>query len=329
MTRTVKAGERGVDFSFARPPASRLIELGYTFVVGYISVPPAAPAKNITRAQMDEYRAAGLEPFLVWEMSASRANLGANYGTLDGIAAKQEAFARGYTSPILVADDTNTTTGVLGAIMAVGRLFRSLFLGSGGNIDAQEAYMRAFAKACAPYDIGIYGDCDILERCLGLWRIGWLPNAWAWSGSSRAAAEARAKALGAHVLQRKGFYIDNVWAVDPNEAIADFPTPVTPPPIGDDDMKIANNAEVRTMPYGQAAPFTAVFAVGDFKRNIGGEEYRELYGNAPAVALSNAALDAIPDYVPGQSGAVFPQRLTATGTISLHDETLTIAGTVG
>lgn len=200
----VRAGDQGVDCSYAKPPAARLVELGYTFLVGYISVPPSSPDKNITKAQYDEYEAAGLDPYLVWEMTQTRASLGAAAGAQDGRDAKRLAGERGYPigKAILVADDTNTAPG---------------------NIDAQEAYMRAFAGECKPYPIGIYGDVDILERCVGLWVLGWVPNAWAWSGVSRADAEARATAVGAHVLQHKGFYIDNVWAVDPNVAIADFP----------------------------------------------------------------------------------------------------------
>lgn len=216
----VPAGAKGVDFSFAHPPPARLVELGYRFVVGYLSVPPASPAKNLSKTECEAYVAAGLAVLLVWEMSATRASLGAPYGVLDGANAKLMALARGYPQdvPILVADDTNTVAT---------------------NIDTHEAYMRAFAVACAPYPIGIYGDTDILTRCAGLWRIGWLPNAWSWSGASKAQAEAKARALGAHVLQRTGFYIDNTWAVDPNDAIADFPawgTTPNPLPPQEDDM---------------------------------------------------------------------------------------------
>jgi hypothetical protein len=212
---TVKAGEKGVDFSFAKPPGDRLLELGYTFVVGYISVPPSNPAKNISKAQCEAYIAAGLKVLLVWEQTATTPNQGALVGTSNGRDAKLLAEARGYPTdvPILTAVDTNTV--IL-------------------NIAAQEAYVRAFAVACAPYPIGIYGDTDILSRCQGLWRIGWVPNAWSWSGSSRLNTEAKARALGAHVLQRTGYHIDNSWAVDPNEAIADFPAwGKVPPPIGE------------------------------------------------------------------------------------------------
>jgi len=212
MPVTVRAGEKGVDFSFAKPPAARLVELGYTFVVGYISVLPATPAKNISKAQCEGYLAAGLAVLLVFEMSATSPNQGAAVGADHGRAAMREAAPRGYPTdvPILVAVDTNTKDT---------------------NIDAHEGYVRAFAEACHPYPIGIYGDTDILARCKDLWRIGWVPNAWSWSGSSRANSDAKAKALGAHVLQRTGFHIDGLWAVDPNEVIADFPAWGIPVPV--------------------------------------------------------------------------------------------------
>jgi hypothetical protein len=215
----VKAGERGVDFSFAKPPAARLVELGYTFVVGYISIAPASPGKNISQAECEAYLAAGLKVLLVWEMSATRPNLGASVGALDGRNASFQAAIRGYPDdvPILAAVDTNSTPT---------------------NISAHAGYLEAFAANCGPYLIGVYGDTDILTRCSGLWRIGWVPNAWSWSGSSRANAEAKARTLGAHVLQRTGFHIDDKWAVDPNDAIADFPawgTATEPPPPDEED----------------------------------------------------------------------------------------------
>lgn len=204
MSAMVRAGEKGVDFSFSKPPAYRLVELGYTFIVGYISVPPANTDKNLTKEQVDAYLAAGLKVLLVWEINATRANLGDIYGAMDGASAKKLAEALGYPAdvPILVAIDTNTDLS---------------------DIDAQAAYIDSFIHTCWPYNIGIYGDTDILTRCQGQWQIGWLPNAWAWSAGSRLAAEDIAHLLGAHVFQYKGFYIDGTWPVDPNVAQLDFP----------------------------------------------------------------------------------------------------------
>lgn len=304
MTAIVRTGEKGVDFSFARPPAARLRELGYTFVVGYISVYPASPAKNITKPECEAYIANGLKVLLVWEMSATRASLGEMYGKADGANARQLAKARGYPIdvPILVADDTNTIAT---------------------NIDAQEAYMRAFAAACYPYPIGIYGDIDILARCEGLWQVGWLPNAWSWSGSSRKDAEAKARAIGAHVLQHTGFYIDNTWAVDPNEAIADFPAwglelpPPTPTPPGDDDMEVITNDEPHTFTDGNTyQPGVVKWVLGTVKRHLQEEEWRKVYGGVAGIGLSNASLASIPDYAPPTGGGTAPTKFTVslTGT---------------
>lgn len=224
--RTIEAGETGADFSFAKPPAARLVELGYTFIVGYWSVPPSAPKKNLTKAEADIYEAAGLEVYRVWEMSSSRATLGATYGSLDGFAAKALAEADNWprSKPLLVADDCSTTTA---------------------NLPAKIDYMRAFHAAYAR-DIGIYGGVKILTPLVGLWKIGWVPiSAWSWSVNltrlpnettaaynqrGRDAATQAARDVGAHVLQGKSFYLDGVWSIDPNTTISPWPTPVAPPP---------------------------------------------------------------------------------------------------
>lgn len=275
MARTVHAGAKGVDVSFARPPGQRLVDLGYTFGVGYLSVPPASPGKNLTKAECLNYLLY-IFLLLVWEMTAGRANLGALYGTQDGFNAAKLAAQRGAPTdvPILVADDTNTTPQ---------------------NVTAQEAYMRAFAKACAPYPIGIYGDVDILYRCADLWVIGWLPNAWSWSGGSRAIAEATARALGVHVLQHTGYYIDGTWAVDPDECIRPFPAwglGSDPQPVVEDDMDVVTNAEQLTP---TDPPLTVKFAVayrGQSLYHLSGPEWAA-GGSKDGVALSNTDLDAI------------------------------------
>lgn len=237
MSATVRTGETGIDSSFSHPPPARLVELGYTFRVGYISVPPASPGKNITDQECTDTLNAGMKLNLVFEINATRATLGAPFGTLDGLAAKQEALLRGQPTdvPIIMADDTSTTVA---------------------NLPKKVAYMQAADAAAKPFDIGIYGGVKILQATLGLWKIGWVPiSAWSWSvnltklpgettaqynARGRAAARQAAIDVGAHVLQGPGFYIDGVWAVDPNEAIADFPAwgltadPPIPPPGGDD-----------------------------------------------------------------------------------------------
>jgi hypothetical protein len=228
----VVKGRRGIDCSFAVPPPERVLELGFDFVLRYLSVPPSSPAKNWTRAQIEMYREAGIDVGAVWEMSASRPNLGATYGEIDGRSARLEARKLDWPNDVelITACDLNSFVD---------------------NIDRHEMYVRGFHKTNEQEWIGLYGDTDILARTVGVWNIGWVPiGAWAWSGTSRADAIARAKAVGAHVLQSKGYYIDNIWAVDPNDVINDFPLwasktaspppppPPPPPPQGDDTVDI-------------------------------------------------------------------------------------------
>jgi hypothetical protein len=327
----VKAGEKGCDFSFAKPPAARLLELGFTFVVGYVSTPPASPAKNISKAQCEGYLAAGLKVLLVWEMSATSPNQGAGVGAVHGRDAKIAAALRNYPTdvPILCAVDTNTTTA---------------------NIDAHEGYVRAFAAQCAPYPVGIYGDTDILARCSGLWRCGWVPNAWSWSGSSRVNAEAKARLLGAHVLQRTGFRIDGQWAVDPNEAIKDFPAwgttapvpiPPEPPDPVEEDMKailytVTDPAVGGAWFYVSpervvAAPdsadeVTLWVAAGALERDVPADEFRlqlatfQPLGKLHAQAQHVLGVEASADWAaratsaPGSPGQPSPYVVTLTGT---------------
>lgn len=204
MTRVLKAGSTMADFSFTKPPAKRLKELGFDGVVGYISHPPSNPAKNITRAQIKSYLDAGLGVLLVFELNAERPDKGGAYGALDGKSAANLAKALGYPEsvPILIAVDTNTVPA---------------------NKPSHIHYCEQFEKACKPYPVGVYGDTDILSSFRS--QIGWVPNAWSWS-NVRSRAELRAKSIASdyvHVIQLPGYHIDNQWAIDPNDVIKDIP----------------------------------------------------------------------------------------------------------
>lgn len=196
----VNPGELGVDFSFTKPPPALLLTKGYTYVVGYLTEPPSDVGKRLLNPL--DYVNAGLGVLLVWEQSATEANKGYDEGRRDGADARRDASALGYPVhiPILAACDTNTTAA---------------------NAQTQVAYMKGFHETCGT--MGIYGDVDILRATTGYWSIGWLPNAWSWSGSSRADAVAKGRAAGVHVYQSTGFYIDGLYPVDPNRADIAFP----------------------------------------------------------------------------------------------------------
>lgn len=286
MSVLVHKGQTGVDFSFARPPAARLVELGYDFVVGYISVLPAAPAKNITQAQCEEYLAAGLKVLLVWEMNAARANLGSSYGTADGANARTAAANLGYPTdvPILFAVDTG---------------FNGL----------QPAYIRAAAAACIPYPAGIYGGTMILAATLGDWALGWVPiSAYAWSGA-KSVADARAKAIaiGAHCLQYKSFFLDGIWAIDPNVATQDFPAwglsqPV--PPQGEDMATVVTNSQDHVFDGVTYPPGAVKWALLDTQEIVHLGVGHLAYGSPAGMALDNDQLATLPYYQKPSGGGV-------------------------
>ena len=165
MRTMVGIGRRGIDCSFAVPPPQRLRELGYDFAIRYLSVPPASPAKNWTRAQIEWYRSFGIDVGGVWEMDAARPNRGGTYGEIDGSSAR------------LVAQQLDWPLGDEGVPIICGCDLNTLF----DNIDRHEMYVRGFHKTIEEEWIGLYGDTDILARTVGIWNIGWVPiGAWAW-----------------------------------------------------------------------------------------------------------------------------------------------------
>lgn len=98
----------GIDFSGSKPAPQAVRSAGYSFVLGYIS---HDVNKDLSPAQILNYRAAGLEVYLVFETTASRALAGRAAGVSDAQYAASVAKSRGYPDhlPIFFADDTDST----------------------------------------------------------------------------------------------------------------------------------------------------------------------------------------------------------------------------
>jgi hypothetical protein len=69
----------GVDYSFSRPDVAKIKAAGYSFAVRYLS--GGKSAKDVTRAEYDTLRRAGLNVVLVWEQG----NAAARGGHADGV----------------------------------------------------------------------------------------------------------------------------------------------------------------------------------------------------------------------------------------------------
>jgi hypothetical protein len=110
---------KGVDFSYARIPATTLVKSGITHVFRYLS---HDPGKNITKGEYDEYKKAGLTVHLNWETSAARPLDGSGAGITDGQEANRQANALGAPADqaILVSldvDPHSLSDGQWGALM--------------------------------------------------------------------------------------------------------------------------------------------------------------------------------------------------------------------
>jgi hypothetical protein len=158
-------GTKGADYANPNVKIDQLQKMGVKFVGRYIdgTASTRKPSwKVVTKAERKALGVAGIGLVLVFEVAVDNPLKGAAQGRADGGAAAVDAYSLAYDPhfPIVVAVDTDVHSG---------------------NIAVVEAYVRAFAKSCAPYKIGIYGDYDIIERCKDLSQLNWQANAWGWS----------------------------------------------------------------------------------------------------------------------------------------------------
>lgn len=293
-TRTIRIGERGVDFSYSKPPAANIIANGYTFVVGYVSY---TSGKNLSKTLCQQYLDAGLAVLLVWETSQTAANGGRAVGLVHGAEAARQAKTLGYPPDValIAAVDTGPT-----------------------NLPAQEAYLRAFAEA-SYYPLGVYGGTTVMEKVLDLNPLLWVcVAAYTWSGippntpGGVAKAVAKAKAIGAHAIQRSSYSLDGKWPVDPNEVLASMKAwslAPDPQPLSDEEERMyRSNAQTMVIEGVAYDPGKVWFELmpGGQIRHV--EDINEvvvaLGGTADSVVLDtsvrrpNAALLALAPYVP-------------------------------
>src|SRR5882724_1844563 len=213
MIRTIVPGEKGVDFSYTKPPPQLLIDKGYTFCAGYSSF---NPGKNCLKPQ--DYIDAGLAYFDLWEVNQTRCSGGYDLGAIDGLSAMQQAETKGVPQGVALIACCDTNSTVL-------------------NIDAHTRYMYAFESHNTLYGMGAYLDTDLGEAIKNISSLSILPSAWYWSNPiprlpketdadyykrGQAGAELKAFNLGYKVLQRSSFKIDNLYPVDPLFCINPF-----------------------------------------------------------------------------------------------------------
>lgn len=151
---------KGVDFSWDKPNGKELYNAGYRFVVGYES---PQSGKNVSKAQVDAYRAAHLAVGFV-EEDSGRELLGSSGPSLVKSAdAKMKAIGVPETVPLFVAVDFNPTSAQLPVLAA---------------------HIKA-ARAAVARPVGIYGSYRLLKYLFDNHVIEWGWQTYAWSNGAR------------------------------------------------------------------------------------------------------------------------------------------------
>ena len=141
--------------------AKKTKAIGQQFVGRYLV--PETYSKALTKDEAKVIHDAGMGILLCWEITTNRAKQGASVGAEDGKVARQLASLMNvpHHAAIYAAVDYNAPKTDMPVI---------------------EEYMRAFASAVSPYQMGVYGSYSVCEE---MYLRGVTVNLWqccAWSG---------------------------------------------------------------------------------------------------------------------------------------------------
>lgn len=165
-----------LDYSSGFPDPAAVVAAGYVGIVRYIGTP--GRGKNLTRAEAAAMLAAEVPIGLVYEESAGWM-LG---GVSAGVRAAQAALA----------DAQNCRVGVRNVFFAA-----DFDVTSTAQMTAVERCLDGAAGVLGRSRVGVYGEADVIDACLGQRHATWGWQTRAWSGgrlSSRA-----------HLLQQVGY----------------------------------------------------------------------------------------------------------------------------
>ena len=148
----------GVDYSFARIPASQIKSSGYTFVGRYLAT---SSGKRITTSEVTDLQNNGIALVLVFEDNANQALNGNAQGVADAQEALSQANSIGWASsrPIYFAVDFDATPAQQSAI---------------------DAYFDGVASVIGHSRVGAYGGYWVIKRLFDNGKItfGWQTLAW-------------------------------------------------------------------------------------------------------------------------------------------------------
>jgi hypothetical protein len=185
---------KGCDFSMSRPAPATLRAAGLEFVLRYVSTP--GNSKNVTRAEADRYRGAGIDVGVVFETTAGRALAGAAAGRLDAASARSQiAVASGPATGAVVyfAVDVDTTNDTERQIAA--------------------AYLGGAAQALGWPQVGVYGEYEVVTYIAEHTPCRWFFQTYAWSHSQwYPRAQLRQVRNGVHLADGATVDLCEAWA---------------------------------------------------------------------------------------------------------------------
>ena len=185
----------GVDYSFARPGGAALRASGKSFAVRYVPY-QGDQGKGLKADELADLQANGIAVGLVFESTAGRMLDGYGAGVTDATVSLASAALLGFPKdrPIYFACDTDTTADQLASV---------------------RNYLDGAASVLGRARIGVYGEYDVIDHCLGTGAATWFWQTYAWSGG-------RLHPM-AHLYQYQNDQAINGAAVDFDRAlVADF-----------------------------------------------------------------------------------------------------------
>ena len=199
-----------LDYSSGWPAPSAIKAAKYVGVVRYIGTP--GRGKNLTRAEAHAMLAAGVPVGLVYESSAGWMQGGVNAG----VAAARAALT----------DAQNCGVGVRNVYFAA-----DFDVTSTAQMVAVERCLDGAAQVLGRGRVGVYGEADVIDACLGQRHATWGWQTRAWSGGRVSGR--------AHLLQQIGYVYPGGVQCDRSTVLkrdwGQWPDPARPP-NGEDDM---------------------------------------------------------------------------------------------
>ncbi len=151
---------KGIDFSWARPGGAAIKAAGNEFVMRYVPY-PGDGGKGLTAAEVEDYRANGLDIGLVFESTAARHLAGFGAGAVDGLQSMKSAKALGFPDDCAV-------------------YFAVDFDASADQMTIIDDYQRGAASILTAARVGIYGSYRVIDLT-SLSNTTWLWQTYAWS----------------------------------------------------------------------------------------------------------------------------------------------------